>query len=192
MTIRSALDRRRSPLLEEIRLAASQAPRLWMPAMLHPPGPLRQAIMGVALPGLMLGGMAFALLPDGRLHWIVILGLAGLITAGMVAVLRRRPSADGCEIHFTDGRIDLHESGRRVRVPLDKQAHSIGFGVDVLNSEFVACIDLRHARRGTVATLTTLTTPKRSEIAVMDHVAGVLAERLGLRRSGLPLAVILR
>ncbi len=159
-----------------------------MPAMLQPPGAIRYVLSGM-LVSVTIGLKATALVSDRQLLEIFLLGLAVLTAGGMVLLMRHRARSreDGCEIDFARCHIDQHEQGKVVHLPLDRQAHSIGFHLEPHRSGQIVRIELRHARRGTIASLTALETVKSQDVARMHQMADRLAERLGLRRSGLPL-----
>ncbi len=191
--MRSERERQRSPLLEEVQRAADHVPRLWMPAVLHPPGAARYVLSGMIVP-VTIGLKVSALVSDRQLLGTILLGLAVLTALCMALLMRHRARArgNGCEIDFPGLSIDLHEQGKVRPLPLDMQAHSIGFHLDPHRSGQIIRIELRHARQGTIASLTTLSTAKNQDIVRMHQLADRLSQRLGLRRSGLPLPPLMQ
>ncbi|MFN7855907.1 MAG: hypothetical protein ACK5OA_04915 [Acidovorax sp.] len=126
-------------------------------------------------------------------QWVVIAATGLLAGAAIWWMERQRLSAGGWLLDFAQGRVVRVGQGGKVSIAINPSEHSLGCYVAGGSSGARSfALELRHVRRGPVAQLSIVPLSGHgqtfeSEREQLDLCVDLLAQRLGIRRSGEPL-----
>lgn len=181
--------------LDGLAAAVERVPRLLLPERLARPGSVWTLVVTVVLLAFFMGGALLHELgldkPPGLWAGATAIGAA---TAGALWWLQRaRGRFVGWLIDFEGSRAVPLGQAISEPIALEGADHSLGcYVAGQQNTHVHFCLELRHARRGPLAELCTIPLSGGPQALAqqreqLDHCVDVLAQRLGIRRSGAPL-----
>ena len=189
------IDHRPLHSLPELVLTLPRVQRLLLPDHLSKPTDPWLTAATVGLIALIMGWRL--LLEPGfqepRVRWIVIAAIGALAGASIWWMERQRLSVGGWLLDFAQGTVVRVGHGSEETIAIDPSEHSLGCYVAGGSSGAPSfALELRHVRRGPIAQLSIVPLKGHGqtfegEREQLDLCVDLLAQRLGIRRSGEPL-----
>ncbi len=171
----------------------AQHQRAWLPLELHGLQNPKQVVLLTAAAGIVVSATLLLQLDlYGVPAWSVGVGLCSALTAWVIRVQlahHHQKARSGWEADFRQGRLTPVGLANHEAIELTAE-HSLGCYVgsgDEASHGYQ--LELRHARRGPVATLTMvyLRAGNVQDVKLLNQCVDLLAQRLNIRRSGAPL-----